>query len=540
MERTRLLPPSPEVQYLPAIFRRIQSGDIRIPAFQRDFVWNEAQILELLESVYRGFPIGSALLWKVESNVLKISDSSSIPFPSVDVKFPLNFVLDGMQRLSALYGVFHNDKTSNPGTFNVLFDMESETFIHYDEENLPSIYLRLADLFSPKRLLNAQRQLAEYPNSDIFLDKTIDLHSVFQEYLIPTVTISDRSVSEVVKIFERINSTGTRLSPFDFMRALTWSSAFDLNLEISNLQTDFSLIGFEIPSETLVKLLAIVLSVAPISDEMIKLRDFEPHTLAEGVKVVKEVVCRVIEFLKKNFLILSYSYVPYEGQFLVLFKLFFSQENPNEISINRIENWFWSISFSEGLRGKPDHYVARYLNNVESLVSGNYESLMHRFSLSMEDLIDRRFVKGKALSAAVSSMFAKRKARSLFTGEIIDYFYYMSEFSSENFESIYSIDEVASALQKEKIISARIFANIIVVEQAERKKLSLDSVGKIIEELFEVFPDSEVQEILDSQFISHEAFDMIKQGKIVDFLYCRAVLMQSFAESLASNHMVYT
>ena len=68
MERTRLLPPSPEVQYLPAIFRRIQSGDIRIPAFQRDFVWNEAQILELLESVYRGFPIGSALLWKVESN----------------------------------------------------------------------------------------------------------------------------------------------------------------------------------------------------------------------------------------------------------------------------------------------------------------------------------------------------------------------------------------------------------------------------------------------------------------------------------------
>ena len=116
----------------------------------------------------------------------------------------------------------------------------------------------------------------------------------------------------------------------------------------------------------------------------------------------------------------------------------------------------------------------------------------------------------------------------------------MSEFSSENFESIYSIDEVASALQKEKIISARIFANIIVVEQAERKKLSLDSVGKIIEELFEVFPDSEVQEILDSQFISHEAFDMIKQGKIVDFLYCRAVLMQSFAESLASNHMVYT
>ncbi|MCK1286593.1 DUF262 domain-containing protein [Bradyrhizobium sp. 44] len=38
---------------------------------QRDFVWEEKQVLELLESVYRGFPIGSILLWRVDKPVFK-------------------------------------------------------------------------------------------------------------------------------------------------------------------------------------------------------------------------------------------------------------------------------------------------------------------------------------------------------------------------------------------------------------------------------------------------------------------------------------
>jgi uncharacterized protein with ParB-like and HNH nuclease domain len=54
--------PQPSVWHLVTLFRQISSGEVRIPAFQREFVWSDKQILDLLESVTDGFPIGSLLL----------------------------------------------------------------------------------------------------------------------------------------------------------------------------------------------------------------------------------------------------------------------------------------------------------------------------------------------------------------------------------------------------------------------------------------------------------------------------------------------
>src|ERR1700755_2714060 len=100
-------PPRPSVEHLLTVFRRIDARKLVIPAFQRTFVWREAQILDLLESVYSGYPVGSILLWNVESPILRVSVSEEIPFPRGKIQYPVDFVLDGLQRLSTLYGVFH-------------------------------------------------------------------------------------------------------------------------------------------------------------------------------------------------------------------------------------------------------------------------------------------------------------------------------------------------------------------------------------------------------------------------------------------------
>src|SRR5215510_11499867 len=116
--------PVPEVQFLPSLFRRIQQGEIRIPAFQRGFIWRESQILDLLESVYRGYPIGSLLFWQVKERLLRVERSELNPFPDVSEKYPLKFILDGLQRLSSLYGVFHHANRDSTHRFNVIFDLE--------------------------------------------------------------------------------------------------------------------------------------------------------------------------------------------------------------------------------------------------------------------------------------------------------------------------------------------------------------------------------------------------------------------------------
>ena len=56
--------PQPSVDRIDDLAHRILNGDILLPKFQRDFVWERPQVLMLWDSIAKGFPIGSILLWQ--------------------------------------------------------------------------------------------------------------------------------------------------------------------------------------------------------------------------------------------------------------------------------------------------------------------------------------------------------------------------------------------------------------------------------------------------------------------------------------------
>ncbi len=55
--------PRPEPERIAALIRRINQGDIKLPTLQRPQVWNIGQAIDLLDSVNRGYPVGSLLFW---------------------------------------------------------------------------------------------------------------------------------------------------------------------------------------------------------------------------------------------------------------------------------------------------------------------------------------------------------------------------------------------------------------------------------------------------------------------------------------------
>lgn len=61
---------APEVVFLGNLVERIVAGKIRVPRFQRPFVWRQPDLLQLLDSVLQGFPIGSILIWDTEQKVM--------------------------------------------------------------------------------------------------------------------------------------------------------------------------------------------------------------------------------------------------------------------------------------------------------------------------------------------------------------------------------------------------------------------------------------------------------------------------------------
>ena len=49
---------------LSRVFQELEQGNMRIPRFQRSYVWERPKIVKLLNSIYHEFPIGSFFLWE--------------------------------------------------------------------------------------------------------------------------------------------------------------------------------------------------------------------------------------------------------------------------------------------------------------------------------------------------------------------------------------------------------------------------------------------------------------------------------------------
>ena len=56
--------PEPQSLTFSSLMNGIEKGNIKIPQFQRDFVWSKAKSAKLLDSIVKGYPIGTFIFWK--------------------------------------------------------------------------------------------------------------------------------------------------------------------------------------------------------------------------------------------------------------------------------------------------------------------------------------------------------------------------------------------------------------------------------------------------------------------------------------------
>src|SRR5690606_15229636 len=145
--------------FITDLVSRIEAGDIKLPIFQRDFVWRPNQILELFDSLRRGYPVGSLLLWRTETRLEQQRDIGGFELPATPAKYPTNYVLDGQQRITAIFGALtYKGDAGAENAFNVAYDLETETFIQPSGDVKPH-WMPLNVLHEMTRYLRWQRQL---------------------------------------------------------------------------------------------------------------------------------------------------------------------------------------------------------------------------------------------------------------------------------------------------------------------------------------------------------------------------------------------
>ena len=94
----------------------MKEGRIRVPRFQRGFVWERGRIQELLDSIYKEYPIGTIFLWEAppEYNHLLLRTVDYLQQPPIASDKSYSVILDGQQRLTSLYVVVHGLVVLNP------------------------------------------------------------------------------------------------------------------------------------------------------------------------------------------------------------------------------------------------------------------------------------------------------------------------------------------------------------------------------------------------------------------------------------------
>lgn len=91
---------------LSGLLHYIDIGDIGLPDIQRPFVWSNAKVRDLFDSMYRGFPVGYLLFWEnAHPNGTKRIGTTEKAHAN-----PLRLIVDGQQRLTSLFAVFRGEK----------------------------------------------------------------------------------------------------------------------------------------------------------------------------------------------------------------------------------------------------------------------------------------------------------------------------------------------------------------------------------------------------------------------------------------------
>lgn len=232
MSSTLFKPVSCPVDWL---ISNIDHGSLGLPEIQRPFVWSNAQVRDLFDSMFRGYPVGFLLFWAASSQ-----ESRQIGDTNHGTNRPDLLIIDGQQRLTSLYAVMKGvpvlDKNFQYRTINIAFHPEKGEFAVSTAAiaRSPEWIANISDLFAragSRKYINTFLEQLEAAQGNISgAQEEIIAENIERLFNIRSYTFSaleiDRNTDDelVADIFVRVNSGGQKLNQSDFI--LTLMSVF--------------------------------------------------------------------------------------------------------------------------------------------------------------------------------------------------------------------------------------------------------------------------------------------------------------------------
>lgn len=227
------------------LVKRFDSGEIRLPLMQRDYVWKPKKVVRLLDSLYRNWPIGSFYVWQThDSHPSKARYGGAIPTRKLDGF--CGFLLDGQQRLTSLSLALQSEAEGEL-QHRAFFDVVNEQFflgnmkrsitkrVEADDPTLIPLSDLVALSQDPSEHLPAIESAIQALRDKAMLGKNNKHEGSYRQRLHKLANMLNRNAlceeftddheEDAFELFSRLNKGGTSLSTGDVEAARLASAA---------------------------------------------------------------------------------------------------------------------------------------------------------------------------------------------------------------------------------------------------------------------------------------------------------------------------
>lgn len=431
-EKPVLLQPDNHNKKYEALFVEIDTGQIKLPMFQREFVWEKEQSAKLIDSILKGFPIGTFIFWKTKEELRSYKEVGNHKLPETPKGDYVQYILDGQQRITSLYAIRKGIRITKDGKeidyrdifINLDHDPENDEQIVVTERQEEKRYL------SVHRLLTSQVTdlLDDFPSRETL--KQIEAYKgKLTNYDFSSITIKDYPIEVACEVFSRINTGGKALTVFEIMVAKTYDEAkgFDL-AEKYELLRDGSdeekecLVAakFEtVPESIIMQCVAAITLRAVRSKDILKIRR---ETFIANWEPMKAALFMAIDFLRSELRVPVSQLVPYPALIVPLTYFFHTTGNKKPINeqVRLLEQFFYWVGLTERYSSATESKLGEDFNKIDSIIKGampNYSSL--ELVVDPKVIESTQFSAGNAYCKAILCLLAYQQPKSFDTNGIV-------------------------------------------------------------------------------------------------------------------------
>lgn len=520
--------PKPDSKKYSDLISEIQKGIIKIPKFQRDFVWSIEKTAKLLDSILKGYPIGTFILWQTDERINDIKNVGNLKIPPTPDGTKVQYVLDGQQRITSLYAAYLGAEIQKIGEKkitdykNIYVNLDRD--INENEEQVITAEPTGEKHISLSDVLNFMDRMTDIQDSFSNEDfKRIHAYSrAFDTYDFSTVLLRKEDIDSAIEVFTRINTGGQTLTLFEIMSAKTYDEKqkFDMQTKWASFIGELKEIKYDGVSSTVILSLLSLIHSRTKECKRKTILALNKQVIIDNWDSAISALKDSIDYFRTTYRIPVSQLLPYDS-LLVPFAYFFYHKNDKPEADERqyLEEFFWRMSLSFRYSSSAESRLAQDIKRIDKILADERPEYgdIKVYLESPQALIDTNFSAGNSYCKAILCLLAYQEPKDFRdNGRVILDNSWLKMANSKNFHHFFP----KAYLKGKTPLDSNSLMNITLVsDHLNKRKIGAKAPSVYIGDFADQNP--EINTALNSHFINLKGYG-IESNDYQQFLNVRS------------------